>query len=116
MEQPLGPFIFGVLLRVEFLALIGVAEQLVDRLSNGCLDAGALEFRHYQRNAVHEQDCIGNDVSPPAGQLHLELVDHQKIVVLPVIEVDIAQRLLAAGVPSGQTIGHRTLEQQSPYP
>jgi hypothetical protein len=112
MEQSLGPFVFGVLLRVELLALIGVAKQLVDRLGNGCLDARALEFRHHQRDAVHEQNCIRNDVASSAGQLYLELVDDQKVIVLRVVEIDVAQRLLATGVPSGQTIGHRTLEQQ----
>src|SRR5712692_627160 len=48
----------------------------------------------------------------PAGQLDLELVDDEEVIVGGVLEVDELDRLRAAVVPLRQTIDDRALEQQ----
>ena len=50
--------------------------------------------------------------SAPAGQLDLELVDDEEVVVRRVLEVDEPHRLRAALLPVGKAIGHRALEQK----
>jgi len=79
---------------------------------HGIFNAGAFELGHHNRDAVDEQYRIGDDMPAAACQFHLELVDHQKIVVLGMVEVDIADRLRPAVVPIRQAIDHGSLEQE----
>jgi len=51
-------------------------------------------------------------VSAAAGQLHLELVDDQEIIVGRVLEIDVPNRLRASVIPIRGTLRHRAFEQQ----
>ena len=64
------------------------------------LDAGTLELRHDERDAVDEQHRVRDDVAAPAGQFDFELVDDEEIVVLRVLEIDEPYRLVAGPVPN----------------
>ena len=112
VEQTLDTLVLGVERRKKFSALIRVAQELVDGLLQRILDARALELCHHQRDAVHEQHGIRDDMPAPAGQLHLELVDDEEVVVCRVLEINEPHRLRTALLPVGQTIGDRALEQQ----
>ena len=57
-----------------------------------------------QRNAVDEQHGVGDHMLAPAGQFDLELIDDQKVVVLPNLKVDESDWLRPALVPSGQSV------------
>ena len=48
----------------------------------------------------------------PARQLDLELIDDEKVVVRPVFEIDVLDRLRPTLIPIRQAISYRALEQQ----
>ena len=89
MEEPLHAFVLGVERREQFATLIRVAKELVDRFLQRILNARTLELGDDQRDAVHEQHRVRDDVPAPAGQLDLELIDDEKVVVRRVFEIDV---------------------------
>lgn len=113
LEEPLHAFPLGVERGPEFPALVRVAQQPVDGRPQWVLDAGAFELGHAQRNAVHEQQRIRDDVAAPAGQFQLELVDDEEIVVDRILEINQPHRLIAPEVPIRQAVNLRALEQKS---
>jgi len=54
MEQTLDALVIGVERGEDFLALVRVAEELVDGFLQGVLNAGTLELGNHQRDAVHK--------------------------------------------------------------
>src|SRR5207302_876277 len=86
VEQAFHPLVLGVERRQKFSALIRVAQELIDSLLQRILDTRALELRHHQRDAVHKQHSIWDDMPAPAGQLHFELVDDEEVVVRQLLE------------------------------
>ena len=112
VEQPLDTFVIGVLRGVQLLALVRVAKELVEGRAHRVLNRRALELRHGQRDAVDKQNGIGNHLPPFTRQRHLELVDDQEVVVVPVVEVEEVHCLRPTVVPIGQPFDRGSLQQQ----
>ena len=51
-------------------------------------------------------------MTAPTGQLHLELVDNEKVVFNRILKVDKTNRLRAPLIPIRQPLGHCSLEQK----
>lgn len=81
-KQALDALMLAVTVRPERATLVGVAEQLIGRLGDRVLNAGALELRDTQGQAVHEQNPVRNEMAASARQFDLELIDDQEVVVL----------------------------------
>ena len=112
MEQAFNAFIIRVQGREKLPALVRISQELIDGFMQGIFDAGAFELGHHQRDAVYEQHRIGNNVTSPAGQRHLELVDDKKVVIPRSFEIDIPNRLGPAVVPVRKTICYGSFNEQ----
>jgi hypothetical protein len=75
VKQTLDPFVLGIHRREQFTPLVRVPQELIDRLLQRVLDAGAFELGDSQRDTVDEQHGVGNHMPAPAGQFDLELID-----------------------------------------
>ena len=112
MEKFLDTLVIGVEGREQLTPLVRVAKELVDGLMHRVFDARAFELGHHNRDAVDEQDSIRDDMPPSTGQLDLELIDDQKVVLFRVFKVDIADRLRPAVIPIRQPFSHGSFEQK----
>ncbi len=93
------------LLQLHLLATVGIPQQLVDagldRLPETAVvslgQTGALAFDDNQRDAVDEQDHVGNDKTDPTEIINAELVDGEKGIVALIggIKIDKPHRHIA---------------------
>ncbi len=112
MKQLLDALVIGVKGREQLTPLVRVAQQLIDGLMHRVFNARAFKLGHHNGNAVDEQHRIRDNMTPAAGQFHLELIDNQKIIILGMIKINVADRLRSAFVPVFQTICHGSFKQQ----
>src|SRR5439155_15049072 len=68
---------------VPFLAVTApvlIAQELLDGLANRIWEISRLAFDNRKRQAVYEENDIGNNVVFRPGNIHLELRNRQEIV------------------------------------
>ena len=116
VEQPLVALVD--VHQAEPAAPVGVALKLVDRFLHRRGDVGALRLDDDERNAVHEQHDVGDEVLGRLARraLQLELVDRPEGVALGVVEVDEVDVARAALVPALDAVDLRALHDQAGGP
>ena len=69
-------------------ALVAVAAELGDGLLGRVRQGGTFALDDDERDAVHAEDEVGDDVALAAGRVNAELIDGQVVVALRAVEVN----------------------------